>query len=377
MAKTSDITIVDVARTAGVGVGTVSRVINRRESVRPETVALVQRAMDDLGYTPPRPERRRGPRIGKPRPRADLSVMMLIMGNQGLKWVMNCAPVYSYVLHGIEAALTEKGRNMIVRNAPNWKAVREVLPRNRIEGLIILGSDSDVPPPGPLREIAAVWAMGTPRLFQGDHVHPDNTKVGVLAAQYLLEKGHTHCAYLGAHSGPRTLHDWGRGDAFVSTITEAGGRVEMLVDPQLVIRSPDANAVNEDALTVQLDRLLAMNPRPTALMLQADLYAPSVYRQLLARGICPQRDIAIVTCNNERPYLNSLRPIPAIVDLQAETIGRRAVDQLMWRLQNPGAPAMRVMVAPTLIPPPEDNSPCFLRSGNGDSNGHSQSADSN
>src|SRR5690606_14937654 len=186
-------------------------------------------------------------------------------------------------------------------------------------------------------------------------VHPDNTKVGVLAAQYLLKQGHTHCAYLGAHSGPRTGQDWARGEAFASTLTESGGQVHMLVDPQMVIRSRETNAVNEDALAAQLDRLLSMNPRPTAMMLQADMFAPSVYRQLFARDICPQRDIAIITCNNERPYLNALRPVPAVIDLPAARIGRRSVDQLLWRVQNPHAPAVRVMVAPSLIPPPQAN----------------------
>src|SRR5712664_3476915 len=45
-------TIADVAAAAGVGVGTVSRVINGAANVRESTRATVQQAIDRLGYRP-------------------------------------------------------------------------------------------------------------------------------------------------------------------------------------------------------------------------------------------------------------------------------------------------------------------------------------
>jgi LacI family transcriptional regulator len=46
------LTIQEVAQRAGVGVGTVSRVLNSHKSVRPETRERVERAMQDLGFIP-------------------------------------------------------------------------------------------------------------------------------------------------------------------------------------------------------------------------------------------------------------------------------------------------------------------------------------
>lgn len=46
------VTISDVAQEAGVALGTVSNALNHPEKVRPETLELVQRAIDKLGYTP-------------------------------------------------------------------------------------------------------------------------------------------------------------------------------------------------------------------------------------------------------------------------------------------------------------------------------------
>ena len=48
----SPATIRDVARIAGVGIGTVSRVINNHPSVRPSTRERVEAAIEELNYTP-------------------------------------------------------------------------------------------------------------------------------------------------------------------------------------------------------------------------------------------------------------------------------------------------------------------------------------
>ena len=58
-------TISDVAARAGVGIGTVSRVLNGSHQVRPTTSAKVHAAMEALGYSPTRsPARRRARRQG-------------------------------------------------------------------------------------------------------------------------------------------------------------------------------------------------------------------------------------------------------------------------------------------------------------------------
>lgn len=50
--REGNITIRDVARAAGVSIGTASRVLNDKQSVRPEIRSRVQRAIEELGYRP-------------------------------------------------------------------------------------------------------------------------------------------------------------------------------------------------------------------------------------------------------------------------------------------------------------------------------------
>lgn len=347
----AQITITDVASAAGVGVGTVSRVINNGQSVRPTTAAKVRQAMAELGYQPPPVGKRRGPRPGTSR-RArttQRSVMLLLCGGQDLKWILSCAPVYAYVVHGIEAALAGEHRNLVVRQTPTWTEVQAVIRQNRMDGAILMGREPQGTTPSQLEKIPAIWVMGRPERFRGDHVFPDHVRIGETAAGYLLRQGHLHCACLGQ------AEEWApnaagvRGASFRWIVEQAGGTVHMLVDSKVTVTGIDRNDVDEQVIGRLLDEMLAAEPRPTALMLQADMFAPAVYRRLLERGIQPQRDITIVTCNNERPYLAALHPSPVVVDLQAETIGRRAVSQLLWRRQHPEETAMRIMIEPTLV----------------------------
>ena len=46
----SGVTIRDVAREAGVSISTVSRVLNDKDDVAPDTATVVRRVIDDLGY---------------------------------------------------------------------------------------------------------------------------------------------------------------------------------------------------------------------------------------------------------------------------------------------------------------------------------------
>lgn len=346
-------TILEVAQAAGVGIGTVSRVINHAETVKSATAEAVHKAMAELGYSPPAPEKRRGRRIGQTYPRKTAAhVLLLIVGEQGLKWMLSMAPVYSAVIDGIEKGAAAHGLNMLVRQTVHWNDLTEVVEDNAARGAILFGSQEPLgPAPAILQKKPSIWVMGSPERFSGDHVQPDHTKVGVLAAEYLRRQKHLHCAYMGSGEGTPRFHIGYRATAFRWTMENSGGTVEMLVDPAMIIHDKEHNVPNEPLIAKLLERLIHMKPRPSALMLEADMLAPITYRLLQSHGVVPQKDITIVTCNNEQPYLLSLHPRPVVIDLQAQAIGKRAVDQLLWRSENLREPPIRIMIEPALIEP--------------------------
>ncbi len=56
--------LLEVAKAAGVSPSTVSRALNRPESLTTEKLVAVREAITAMNYTPPPPERRRGPKMG-------------------------------------------------------------------------------------------------------------------------------------------------------------------------------------------------------------------------------------------------------------------------------------------------------------------------
>jgi DNA-binding LacI/PurR family transcriptional regulator len=172
-----------------------------------------------------------------------------------------------------------------------------------------------------------------------------------LAAEYLHQKGCESAAYLSA-SAP----SWGlqvRELAFCQYLEDAGIRVQVL---RAALESPhDFWQFDGAAARALAEQFVRLDPRPQGLFVAEDRHAPTVYSTLAEAGITlgAGGQVHLVSCNNEMPYLNRLRPAPATLDIRAESIGRRGVEQLIWRLDNTHVEErIRKMVEPLLIEPP-------------------------
>lgn len=344
--------IVEVAKAAGTSHATVSRVINKRGGVSPKTTAAVLEAMDRLGYQPA--PVRRGP---KPRPtssnqKESATVGLLWFGTDA---AFARAPVATLVLHGVERAIGEAGSNLLVsqidRNAPKLPSW---IDSGQVNGLLLHGQ----PPPEPiaslLSRLPSVWLLSAREStgYWGDRVAPDNHAIGAIAARYLLDQGHRRLAYL--FLDPTHCGFEQRREAFVGIAEQRDAQVT-IVSPRDVsgkIHSePRFTAARiDEALTTLFDS----PERPTGLFVPSDRLVAVVYGRLRAMGLEPQRDVQIISCDNEWS-LDALVPRPATIDLRPELIGRTAVDQLMLRLKEPN-PHVRstLTVQPYLVPPDGD-----------------------
>ncbi|HRJ71988.1 MAG TPA: LacI family DNA-binding transcriptional regulator [Terrimicrobiaceae bacterium] len=357
MSEISSISVIDVAKAAGVGVGTVSRVINQHPSVSREAHDAVQRAMALLNYTPPPPGRRRGfrshPVKAVKRVPKHREVTLIILSQYGMEWILRKAPVFASVLQGIQTAVEENGAATTIRQATDWNSLLVAVRQSGGAPCLIMGEEPPGEPPGNLRFAPAVWVMGSIRRFEGDHVQPDHFSLGQIAAMHFLSNGHRHAAYIGVPVNP-VYHVSFRGAAFQWWLEHGGATVSMLTRPDIVRSGPKEHRANEEALRDLIGQFASLAPRPTALLLQADMLAPHVYELLRERGLRPMEDVEILTCNHEPAYLSHLKPQPVVLDLQAESIGRRAVTQAIWRIEHPHEASMRIMIEPLLIPPLEN-----------------------
>ena len=84
-----------------------------------------------------------------------------------------------------------------------------------------------------------------------------------------------------------------------------------------------------------------------------DPLAVKVYRALREHGVEPGRDLDTIACDNNN-ILSGLNPRPATIDVRPELIGARAVDQLIWRMENAYTPVRSIcLVEPRLVLPEE------------------------
>jgi LacI family transcriptional regulator len=258
--------------------------------------------------------------------------------------------VFAEALSGIQAALRAEGLNLLLAEAPRPDELPPMLARGDVQGVILLGVEPPDTVAATLRRYPVVRVFPPENSGPwGDQLGPDETEIGRLAADYLLRTGHRHVAFF----NPEPFHPAmrPRSEAFRRTILAAGAQVEILEGVAVQPPTPLRVFLTQTRVTTLLDRWLALTPRPTAMLVGSDLVASMVYRALAERGLRPGQDLAVVSNHDEKRLWATLEPRPAAVDIGAQTLGRRAVDQLLWRIRNPEQARMRILIQPSLEEP--------------------------
>jgi DNA-binding LacI/PurR family transcriptional regulator len=180
------VTIADVARMAGVGRGTVSRVLNDRANVDPATRARVLSAIKELDFVPSPTARRLS--LGRTQ---TVAVILPFLTR----------PSAVERLRGIEYTLAAAGYDLIVFNvetADRRDAVFRDLPRpERVDGLIIVSLSPHA------SEFERIERSGLPTVLVDAHhralprVVADDVRGGRLAAQHLIDLGHRRIGFIG------------------------------------------------------------------------------------------------------------------------------------------------------------------------------------
>ncbi len=333
--------IVEVAKLAGVSHATVSRVINNRPGVSPECVKLVRQAMQNIGYTPSGRGRHANgqTRVG------NVALLMI-----GADLTLMMAPVAGAVLHAVEDALADHGFNLILGKLNDSGRLPPNVANGRVDGLLLYG----FPPPrkhqSRLAKFPCVWLLSprSARGYWGDRIEPDNEAIGKMAAEYLVSRGHKHLGLL--NLSPDHLGYEARTRAFSEAAKAGGAEAHVIVDGRVDQSTPFVADFEEQAVKQLVTQMKNMPQLPTGLFVPRDPLTVMVYHELRAQGIEPGRDVEVISCNNE-PLLAGLDPKPATIDLRPDVIGRQAVEHLIQRVRKPHDPVTVVSsVEPKLVP---------------------------
>ncbi|MGP3957959.1 LacI family DNA-binding transcriptional regulator [Nonomuraea sp. 3N208] len=268
--------IKEVARMAGVSVGTVSNVLNRPDMVAPETRQRVQAAIAQLGYV--RNASARQLRAGRSR---TIAVVALDLAN----------PFFIDVLSGVESAAQRDGLTVMVFNsskdAEREARLLEMLEEQRPLGVLI----TPVNDRGQQKRLDRLLSRGIPvvlfdnssRIGHGCAVAVDDVLGGRLAGLHLRERGHRHIAFAGGPFTVRQVED--RRDGLASVLTPA--------EKLTVIPLPDLNVATGRTAAQEI-AALPRAARPTAVFCGNDLVALGVLQELTLRGLRVPDDVAIL-----------------------------------------------------------------------------------
>jgi LacI family transcriptional regulator len=328
--------IKDVARAAGVSVGTVSNVINRPETVATETRARVQSAIDRLGYV--RSESARQLRAGRSR---IVGLLVLDMGN----------PFFVDVARGAERAARAAGLGVMVcdsAQSPGEEAeYLSLFAEQRVRGVLLAPADATG------RNIAAFRRHGIPfvlvdRVAEGAtecSVSVDDVAGGALAARHLVDAGHRFIAYVSGPSGLNQVRD--RRTGALNALAEAG------LGPDALRELPTERldvAAGRDAGARLLD--LSDSDRPTAVFCANDLLALGVLQAMYAAGANVPGDLAIVGYDDIEFAAAAAVPLTSVRQ-PAVTMGALAAELLLEETGAQGAPSAhehrRVVLQPELV----------------------------
>lgn len=325
-------TIYDVAKEAGVGIGTVSRVLNASAQVNPETRARVLAAIDALGFVPKfealTRARKQVGRIGVLTPffTSDSFVDRL----RGVVAALNALP-YELVIYDVASEAQRDGyfTNLALTN--------------RVDGLIVIGLPLDTATS--LRLVTnnlptvVILPAGDPLHAALTRVVHDDAAGGAMAAAYLLERGYSRIGFVGdsdipAFTGTTRDHKLER---FRQTLAGAGVAL-----PEEYVRLAPFGL---EAARQQAHNLLELPTPPRAIFAGSDTQAFGVIGAARERGLRVPDDLAVMGFDDiEHAEAFGLTTI----NQQLKASGRLAVEALMGLLAEQGRPAATIDLAFTL-----------------------------
>lgn len=334
------ITIQDVAALAGVSPSTVSRVLNNNRDISAETVATVQKAIQQLGY-----RRSATPRGRRPSVRASddkkFAALALLIPDIHIEAMLT--PLTGQLVHGAEAVTRAHNQNFLFTRLDADGSLPPCLAPVQVDGLIVRSGGSDTQTVFPA--IPTVWVFKSVRVHTyGDLVCPDNEAIGHMAADYLKQRGSTRFAVLNAIVGHAEARI--RRDSFLQSLRLAG-----ITNPQGL----DAPTTNLDEALDTLLNAFSLKPnsdpeeRLGLFLPIGDRYLEAVCLRLEQRGFRVGENVTIISCNNDISHLRVIdRQLPNI-DIRADEIGRMAAETLLWRIEHPNEHRRTVLIEPQLV----------------------------
>ena len=267
--------IQEIAKRARVSTATVSRAINRVPTVNPQLAKRVWKVVEELGYYP------------------NTQARALVSGRSRLFGLIVSEitnPFFPEIVQVFETIAVQNDYEILLTSTVNDPKRMESLVRRmierRVDGVAIMtfGMEDVLLEDLKLRKVPLVFVDVGPA-----RPHVSNIRIDYLhgvrqAVQHLAALRHQKIAFI---SGPLRLKSaMARNEAFLSSMQEIG----LTVDPNLIV---EGDHTMEGGIAA-MDRLLAANTIPSAVMCSNDMTAIGVLHKLYRAGLRVPDDLSVI-----------------------------------------------------------------------------------
>lgn len=305
--KKASVTIRDVAEAAGVSVSTVSRVLNNKDDVSPETYQKVRAVIEEMNYTSSLAAR--GIRSRR------MHLIGLIVPDVG-------APYSVQVMKGINRAIAEDGYELILYTGGDARKESAASQERRYVSLMSSISDGVIV----VTPTATSFATNSPVVVIDPNMErPDYPAVtatnytGALTLmEYLIGLGHRRVGFIGGR--PELQSAVQRLQGYRDGLRRAG----IPLDPELI----QAGDYTEETGFRCAQRLLALPRPPTAIFAANDQSAIGVLRAAREAGLNVPDDLSVAGFDNI-PEAVYVRPALTTVDQSIDKMSYMAAKMLI------------------------------------------------
>lgn len=304
-------TIYKVARLAGVSSATVSRVLNNRESVSPDTVARVEQAAQKLQFQP-----RKGTLM------RTIAIMIPPYESAFLN------PYMTTLLCSVCNALFAEGfyPQLFPFQQNSDGEMKRFFGDRQVQGMILMtfNPSRDLPRDAYSGNLPYVSVGFRENEKAQNYVLVDDMAAGYQAAKYLISLGHRHIAVATAvlpqHPGHRD-----RLDGIRKAVEESGENINLML-----YESIEADTAFGESLALQLSML---SERPTAAIATVSHIALGLNTGLRRLGVKIPEDFSLVGFEDNDELSTAFMPITAMHQ-PTRRLGQMLVQRLITLIKN-------------------------------------------
>ena len=323
-----NITIKDVAKAANVSVATVSRVLNNKNNVSEEAVQAVNRAVEDLGYSPNF--------LGRDLRKSETKRILAIIGTTEQSF-------YSDILRGMQDAAYVEGYDVLIAttrdNAEHEMHLLGMLFSRAVDGAVLLAPRLDSKTISDLSKRYRL-AICLERLDINDIlcVTIDNERAGYDATSYLIGKGRKRIGLITTEIRSQSSVD--RENGYKRALREAG----IPYDEKLVYYG-DYDA---ETGTKGCEELMSLDSKPDAIFSISDTISIGAMTYAVQHGITVGKDLLFFGFDNIA-YSHMFIPKLSTVEQPCYLQGKTVVEKLIANMKTDTPDKTTYMLPHSLI----------------------------